>query len=436
MTTTDRTVPVPERPSGAPPGWLKWGTLPRLLPTPAARGLADHLDRYGPAPTRPAGLVDAVKAAGLRGRGGAGYPTGLKLAAVAGRRRTIVVANGLEGEPASDKDKTLLSLAPHLVLDGVVLAAQAVGAREAIVCVARSSVNAIEDLRFAVAERERIGLDSVAVTLALSPDPYVAGEESALIHWLNGGEAKPTVVPPRPFERGVAGRPTLVDNVETLAQLALIGRFGPAWWRSVGTADDPGSALFTVSGSVTWPGVYEVPLGMRLGTVLAAAGATAAGTEAVLVGGCFGTWIRADMVGHVRLGVESLRQVGASFGCGVLAVLPPQSCGLTEAARITRWLAGENAGQCGPCMFGLPAIADAMDVLVRGDATGGAERQLTRWLGMVKGRGACKHPDGAARFVESSVQIFADEIIRHRHRGPCSAAAPPLMPLPAHGGWR
>jgi NADH:ubiquinone oxidoreductase subunit F (NADH-binding) len=422
--------------AGAPPGWLAWGSLPRLLPTPAVHGLADHLDRYGPAPARPPGLIEAVKAAGLRGRGGAGFPTARKMAAVAGRRRPVVVANGLEGEPASTKDKTLLSLAPHLILDGAVLAAQAVGAREAIVCVARSSASAVAALRFAVAERERAGLDAVVLTVALTPDAYVAGEESALIHWLNGGESKPTVVPPRPFECGVGGRPTLVDNVETLAHLALIGRFGAEWWRSVGTADDPGSGLVTISGSISRPGVYEVPLGMPLGSVLAAAGATAAGTAAVLVGGYFGTWVRTESVGRVSLGVDSLRRAGASFGCGVLAVLGPQSCGLAEAARVTRWLAGENAGQCGPCMFGLPAIADAMDALVRGNRTGVAEQQLARWLGMVKGRGACKHPDGAARFVESSLAVFADEINLHRHRGPCAAGATPLLPLPAHGGWR
>jgi NADH:ubiquinone oxidoreductase subunit F (NADH-binding) len=187
---------------------------------------------------------------------------------------------------------------------------------------------------------------------------------------------------------------------------------------------------------VTRPGVYEIPLGVPLGSVLAAAGGSAAGTNAVLVGGYFGTWGPSALVGSVSLGVDSLRQVGASFGCGALAVLPAGSCGLTEAARVARWLAGENAGQCGPCMFGLPAIADAMDVLVQGDRTGGAEQQLARWLGMVKGRGACKHPDGAARFVESSVRVFADEVVRHRHNGPCGPASVPLLPLPAPGGWR
>jgi NADH:ubiquinone oxidoreductase subunit F (NADH-binding) len=182
--------------------------------------------------------------------------------------------------------------------------------------------------------------------------------------------------------------------------------------------------------------VYEIPLGVPLSKVLAAAGGSAARTQAVLIGGYFGTWVPAGVVDNLSLGVDSLRQAGSSFGCGALAVLPAGWCGLAEAAGVARWLAGETAGQCGPCMFGLPAIADAMDVLVAGDRTGEAEWHLTRWLGMVKGRGACKHPDGAARFVESSVRVFEAEINRHRERGPCPAAGRTVLPLPATGGWR
>jgi NADH:ubiquinone oxidoreductase subunit F (NADH-binding) len=168
--------------------------------------------------------------------------------------------------------------------------------------------------------------------------------------------------------------------------------------------------------------------------VLNAAGASPE-PRAVLVGGYFGTWLPANVASHVALGASSLRQAGASFGCGALAVLPAGCCGLAEAARVARWLAGENAGQCGPCMFGLPAIARAMDALVAGDRSGDAERTLARWTGMVKGRGACKHPDGTVRFVRSSVEVFADEIARHRRRGPCRPTAP-ILPTPATGAWR
>ncbi len=178
-----------------------------------------------------------MAAAGLTGRGGAGFPTATKLQAVgAGRGSAVVVANGMESEPASQKDQALLSRAPHLVLDGIELAADAVGASEAHLCLSRSRPR-LTDLVFAAAdERRRAGHDRIQVQVHEVPHHYVASEESALVHWLNGGEAKPTATPPRPFERGVDRRPTLIDNVETLAHLALIGRYGASWFRQAGLA--------------------------------------------------------------------------------------------------------------------------------------------------------------------------------------------------------
>jgi len=229
----------------------------RLLEPRGDTGLAAHVGRYGSLPAR-VDLVGELERSGLRGRGGAAFPTAVKLAAVAGRRRPVVVANGTEGEPLSAKDKTILATAPHLVLDGLVLAARAVGAREAVVCVGRRAGRVRAAVEAAVAERALSGRDGVEITVAVTPDRYVVGEETALVHWLNGGDAKPTTTPPRPFERGVAGRPTLVQNVETLAHVALIGRFGAGWYRGVGTADDPGSTLVTIGGAVERPGMYEV----------------------------------------------------------------------------------------------------------------------------------------------------------------------------------
>jgi NADH:ubiquinone oxidoreductase subunit F (NADH-binding) len=347
-----------------------------------------------------------------------------------------VVANGAEGEPASGKDKTLLTVAPHLVLDGAVLAARAVGARDVIVCVDRAATRAQTALRTALGERGVLGGDPVAIRLEASPTQYVAGEESALVHWLNGGQAKPTFVPPRPFEKGVGGRPTLVQNVETLAHVALIARFGSRWFRSLGTEHDPGTALLTVSGGVERPGVYETPLGARLSTVLDTAGCPDDGRGPVLIGGYFGSWIPGPLVAEVDLGESSLRKAGATLGCGVVVALPPGVCGLAESARVTRWLAGQTAGQCGPCVHGLAAIASAMEALVRGDVDGRAEPHLERWLRMVRGRGACHLPDGAVRFVDSTLRAFAADIAEHRRRGPCVPTRVPLLPLARTMEWR
>jgi NADH:ubiquinone oxidoreductase subunit F (NADH-binding) len=392
-----------------------------------------HFGHPGSAAT----LIREAEEAGLRGHGGAGFPTAVKLAAVkAGRRPAVVVANGTEGEPASHKDKTLMMTAPHLVIDGAVAAATAVGARRVLICIERSAIRTMTVMSAAVAERERLGVDRVPVTIHAAPNRYVGGEESALVHWLNGGEAKPVSVPPRPFERGVDRLPTLVQNVETLAHLALIARYGAAWFRQEGTATDPGTTLVTVTGGVSAPGVYEVPLSMPLGSVLARAGATAETVDAVLVGGYFGTWLPASAVGGLTLERASLQRAGAGLGCGVLSALPRSGCGLHETARVARWLADQSAGQCGPCLYGLDAIAGALADLDRGGSRGGrAEANLRRWTELVKGRGACKHPDGAARFVQSGLDVFAAELDRHRRSGRCAGSRQAMLPVPAPGAW-
>ena len=408
------------------------GALPRLLPAEPLPSLREHEAYYGAAPQASRTLIAEVERSGLRGRGGAAFPTAVKLAAVARGRRPVVVVNATEGEPASNKDKVLLSHAPHLVLDGALLAAEAVGATEVHVCIERRAGGPNHSLSRAIAERAQT---KVAIGLHDAPDRYVGGEESALVNWLNGGDAKPTFTPPRPFERGVGGRPTLVQNAETLAQLALIARYGATWFRGLGTDDDPGTTLLTLSGSVPRPGVCEVPFGYPLTDVLRLGGTSPSEVSAVLVGGYFGTWLSPAAAARVTYDRSSLNSVGASPGCGVVATVASGACGLVELARVTRWLAQQNAGQCGPCVNGLPAIADAVDALYAGDRAGHAQARLARWLDMVQGRGACRHPDGVARFVRSGLNVFASDIERHRRHGPCPSPQP-VFPVPPTGGWR
>jgi NADH:ubiquinone oxidoreductase subunit F (NADH-binding) len=419
----------------------------RLLPAPPITSYEAHLEHFGSMLLPggdPSALITAVEKAGLRGRGGAGFPTAVKLAAVRssaarrplGRRRTpLVIANGTEGEPASVKDVALLRLAPHLVLDGMVAAAVAVGADAAVLCLDREGRPARAAVRQALLERIRAGSDPVPLHVAEAPSHYVSGEESALVRWLDGGDAMPTTVPPRPFERGVARRPTLVDNVETLAQVALIARFGARWWRGVGTEDDPGTFLVTLIDGVHRRRVYELPYGVRLGTLLDHAGVDTG--HGVLVGGYFGTWLRPDVAASVPLSRAGLAETGASLGCGAIAALPTSVCPLAEMARVTRWLASESAGQCGPCTFGLPAIAGAVEALAAGHGTDHALDDLRRWLPMVNGRGACKLPDGVVRFVCSGVDVFARHIDEHRSSECALTGAPAVLPVPLHsGGWR
>jgi NADH:ubiquinone oxidoreductase subunit F (NADH-binding) len=411
------------------------GTLPRLLTGVRTDGgplsLDLHVRLHGSlAMFSRAGLIELVAASGLRGRGGAAFPTARKLEAVAaGRGRPVVVANGTEGEPASDKDKALLRWVPHLVLDGVSLAAAAVGAAEAIVVIGEGSRNERAVMDQALAERDARALDrDVRISLAAAPDRFVAGEETALINFLNGGPAKPLFVPPRPFERGVGGAPTLVQNVETLAHLALIARYGAEWFRELGSDDEPGSALVTLSGGVRRPGVYEVGLGTAFRDIVVGAGGLSEPATALLVGGYFGGWIEARSALELSLLDADLAPHGIGLGARAVAVLPQGACGVVETARVARYLANESAGQCGPCVNGLDAIATSLERIAAGRADRSPE-QILRWTSQVLGRGACKHPDGAVRFVESGLQVFSREFELHGHGRRCSGDGRTVLPV-------
>ncbi|MEA2312515.1 MAG: hypothetical protein QOE28_2483 [Solirubrobacteraceae bacterium] len=376
-------------------------------------------------------LIDAVAAAGLRGRGGAAFPTAVKLRAVAGRRGPkALVVNAAEGEPMSEKDRVLLEAAPDLVVDGALLAAEAVGARQIVVGLKRSAGQARQALDRALEARA----DAGAVRVRSVPDAYLAGEETALLRALKGGPAKPTLTPPRPYERGLGRRPTLVSNVETLAHVALISRHGAAWFRELGTADHPGSALVTLAGSVLRPGVYEVALGVPVAQAIDAAGGLREPLRAVLVGGYYGSWLTAEEAAGTGLDEESLRAHGAGLGAGVVLALPTSACPAAEVARVADWMAGESAGQCGPCVHGLAALAGGLRSVAAGTAGSDVVARLERWSGQVQGRGACHHPDGVVRFLASSLRVFAAELEDHRRHGPCDACdRPPVLAVHATG---
>jgi NADH:ubiquinone oxidoreductase subunit F (NADH-binding) len=405
-------------------------SLPRLLagldPDGSVMTLADHERVHGPMPApSPIGLIEAVERSGLRGRGGADFPTARKLRSVTSRRRgAALVVNGSETEPASDKDRLLLSRLPHLVLDGAVLAARAIGASEAVIKLPDASVGRRRAVESAIAVRSE---DGVALCVAGGPAGYVTGEESAVIHYLNGGTAAPTFVPPRPFERGYRGRPTLVQNPETLAQIALVARYGDRWYRELGTDADPGSALVTISGAVGAPGVYELAFGTPIANLLDSAGGENEPLQALLIGGYFGTWVDAASALRLRLAREDLRSVGCSLGSGVLIALGESACGLHESARVIDYLAAQSAHQCGPCTYGLRAIADLVAALAEGSADGTERDRVLRWSAEVRGRGACHHPDGAVRFVESSLAVFGEEV--EWHQGARCVAPPAGLPL-------
>jgi NADH:ubiquinone oxidoreductase subunit F (NADH-binding) len=405
------------------------GPLPRLMPArPAPAGLTEHLTRFGAPPYRgaPRRLIGDVEAAGLTGRGGAAFPTHRKLAAMAAGRgpAPVVIGNGAEGEPASSKDKSLLWYSPHLVLDGLQLAAEAVGSATVGLYIHRNP-RLYERLQAAIAERAAAGLDAARVELIEAPHRFLAGEESALAGRISGGPALPRFKPPRASQRGVAGRRTLVQNVETLAHLALIARYGPGWFRSAGTPDEPGSMLATLHQADGRMGVVETALGTPIAELLRLP------AQAVLVGGYHGAWLPGAQAELLPLTNAALRPLGAAVGAGVLAALPADRCGLAETARVVRYLALESAGQCGPCFNGLPRIAGALAELAGPRPRPQVQADLQRWSGLVAGRGACHHPDGTVRLVRSALQVFAAEIGHHAHGYCTGTTSRPFLPLPA-----
>jgi NADH:ubiquinone oxidoreductase subunit F (NADH-binding) len=402
-------------------------------PSAGAETLAAHLARLGPRPRYPGGsLIDVIDDAGLRGRGGAAYPSARKWSATRDRSRgnAVVVANGAEVEPLSAKDQLLMATRPQLLLDGLLLAAEAVAAARAVVYISRAHEDAAAAVSAAIDERRAAGDLPLPVSVARAPHRYVAGEETAVIAHLNGGAARPTMVPPRPFERGVDGRPTVVNNVETLAHTALIARHGADQHRRAGAEGATGTVLVTMAAAIHSPGVYELPGGSTIAQAVSAAGGATATVAALLVGGYFGRWVAADEAWDLRLGVD------IPLGSGAIAVFPHGRCGISQTAAIVGFLARESARQCGPCEHGLAALAATSAQVAFGKAKPRDIERLQRWIGQIAGRGACHHPDGALVLLSSGLRVFAGDVSTHLRRGRCDRDPAALLPAPDWSGKR
>lgn len=383
----------------------------------SAVGYAEHLALPGTLPQwRLDTLIAATRTVGLLGRGGAAFPVAIKLASLRTGRHNRVLVNGSESEPASWKDRTLMRCAPHRVLDGAILVAHALGTRK--ITIAVHDVVSARVLQAAVRER----VDARRIRVAISDGGFVAGEVQALVNGLAGRPPVPNGRRTLPVDKGLDGRPTFASNVETFAQLGVLARLGPGGFRGAGSPEEPGTTLVTLVGDVPRAGVAEIPTGTPLRALVGAS------SSPVLLGGYHGTWVN-DL--DLYLDRPELRAHGISLGAGVLAVLPHDTCPVGEVARVARWLSLESAGQCGPCIFGLASIADDLERLTAGRPVDLS--RLHRRLGLVEGRGACSHPDGASRFVATALQAFAEHVERHGDRRPCGLPVRGVLPLPRGG---
>ncbi len=323
----------------------------------------------------------------------------------------------MEGEPASSKDQLLLTRAAHLVLDGAQYLATLCDSDRIVVCVPASRVAVATAVRHAMHERRRHRYARVREEVVRPPDRFIAGEESALVNWIESARSVPVFRPDKGIPLRIKKRPALVHNTETLAHIALIARHGPDPFRARGMAEEPGTCLVTLSGAVAHPGVVEVDKGTALWDI-ALRSQPVEPIKALLIGGYGGTWVGP---GHFETPYASipLRTIGATLGVGIIVALGESSCGLAESSRIVRYLADQSAGQCGPCVYGLPAIADDMGLLASGQGDGDLLARLDRRLREVNGRGACRHPDGAVGLVRSALTVFAADVAAHSRGAPC-----------------
>jgi NADH:ubiquinone oxidoreductase subunit F (NADH-binding) len=306
---------------------------------------------------------------------------------------------------------------PHLVLDGAQLLAAAIGAGRVTVCVPEGRHRVAGAVARALDERVATPSAPVPEEMVRPPDRFVAGEESALARWVETGRSLPSFRPDKGIALRIGRRHALVHNAETLAHVALIARTGPDAFRSHGLVEDPGTSLVTISGSVEHPGVVEIDRGTPLIDIADRAVPTGP-PQALLVGGYGGAWVGPAHFTTPYASL-SLRAVGATAGVGIVIVLGRAACGLMESARVAHFLAAQSAGQCGPCAYGLPAVADDLTRLARGEADPDLRTRLDRRLGTIDGRGACRHPDGAVNLVRSALHVFAADVGAHLEGRPC-----------------
>ena len=386
--------------------------IERLLAGPPLDGhaepLAEHNRRLGHLPEiAPGPMIAALEATGLLGRGGAGFPVGRKWRAIADANNgtPVIVANGAEGEPMSAKDATLLEFAPHLVIDGLLLTAAVIGARDLYLY---SGASQLASVARAIRERS----DARGIVLREAPDTFLSGEASAVVQSIERDVALPRDQRVRLSVSGLKGRPTLVSNVETLAQLALVARFGASWFREVGTDDEPGTRLLTICGDGVERQVIEAAGGIAIDEALRAAGVEPSQLRAVLVGGYHGGWVPRSAL-HTPLARRHLEPFGAHPGAGILVALGGGRCGLQASAGIAGYLAAQTARQCGPCVNGLPRMAEVLSRLATSGRDPRLPDEVRRLAALVTGRGSCRHPDGTARLVLSALTVFASDVEEH-----------------------
>ncbi|MCD6302045.1 MAG: NADH-quinone oxidoreductase subunit NuoF [Anaerolineae bacterium] len=377
-------------------------------------------------------LIDLIKRSKLRGRGGAGFPAGLKWGFMPKEDVTKFLAvNTDEGEPGTFKDRKLIEADPHQVIEGAIIAAYAVGARHAFVYIRGEFFIGVKRWNKAINDAYAhgyLGEDilgsgySLDMTVHRGAGAYICGEETAMINSLEGKRGEPRIKPPYPAQTGYHQAPTLVHNVETLANVPHIVLNGADWYRSIGTENSTGPKLFCVSGHVYRRGVYELPLGTPLSTIIYDyAGGVPGGKKlkAVIPGGASTPFVTAEHV-DVPMDFESLAAIGSALGTGAIVVMDEDTCMVDVALRTARFFAHESCGKCTPCRVGGRCIVDLLEGITEGRGQRGDIAKLYSLCDGIAGKTFCPMGDAMVAPIRSSLDLFGDEYERHLDGG-CAA---------------
>ncbi|HNV32840.1 MAG: NADH-quinone oxidoreductase subunit NuoF [Nitrospira sp.] len=375
----------------------------------------------------PNDIVGEIKKAGLRGRGGAGFPTGTKWDKVLNHRvqERYFVCNAGEHEPGTFKDRHLLKHIPHQLIEGCLIASRTVNAKASYIYVNHEYAEEEANLRKAIAQaRERglLGKNILGTGVDLDLEvysghgSYVAGEETAMLESMQGRPAMPRQKPPfYPTDFGLYGKPTLVNNVETLCNIPLILKNGAAWFTQVGTEKCPGTMLFSLSGSVNRPGVYEMPMGVTIRDLIETCGGGVPNgrkIKAVFPGGPAFSMVTADQL-DLPMDFDSLKKAGTGLGSAGTIVIDDATCMVAATLKYSNFFKNESCGQCPPCRMGTINLATLMDKIERGEGSQKDLDSLLQLCGFVKGTGYCTLITGAAVLVQSSLRLFQHEFEEH-----------------------
>lgn len=377
-------------------------------------------------------VIQEISDSGLKGRGGAGFPTGKKWAFTreCAEQPHYVVLNGGEDEPGSKKDRLLMENLPHLVLEGIILASHAVGASKAYLYINKKLKEATQSMASALAEAKEasycgekiLGSDFSLDILALAAPPdYVAGEDSAALEVIEGKQPLPRQKPPFPATVGLFGKPTAVNNVETLANVPPIISRGAKWYRTIGTPESPGTMIFSLNEEVNQPGIYELPFGSPLRFLIEACGGgvkDGKAIKAILPGGPSSAFLPADKI-DIPLDHNSLRAAGSSIGCGVVHLVTEGCCMVEETIRIADFFAAESCGQCPACRMETNMLAAMLKKVQQGQGGQPLLEQFSKVISFNKGKGFCNLINMPGPPIESALRLFRSDFEHHLAHGRC-----------------